>query len=243
LGYHLTGIVSSLVFLLCLAGLFAQLRLIWTRKRLSLGGKLADGRATDVLSLNQFASSFLAFYSFFVYGFVIERFNHYLVWPRLLASLLTLAILFEIMTDRHDKSSVWVFVTCFAAALVAVAALVIHPAASVSGRYFSLALVVVSTLMVSQGYAHQIHVIRRTGRTGGVSLRMHQLTFLKDLSTLLLGAAMGLKTGWPLLLMNGTCALIKLSVLWQFRWARVSPVAHQRRLQVTAPALNNQMAV
>ncbi len=233
--YHLTGIVSVVVFLLCLVGIFSQLKLIWYRKSLGAEGKLVGERATDLLSLNQFASSFLAFYAFFVYGFMIERFNHYLVWPRLLATLLTLAILYEIMSDRRELSAVVVFVACLAATVLAVIALATRPKLPLGGRFFSQALVTFSALMVSQGYTHQIVLIRRTGKTGGVSLRMHQLTLLKDVSTLMLGVAMGFKTGWPLLLTNGACALTKLGIIWHFRWARLSAVAQQRRGSMEVP--------
>ena len=42
--------------------------------------------------------------------------------------------------------------------------------------------------------------------------------------------AMGLRTGWPLLLLSSVSGLTKLGTLWQFRWARVSPQAQDRRL-------------
>ncbi len=227
--YHLIGLVNVVIFLLCLAGIWTQLRLIERRKVLFAAGGLSGERPTDILSLNQFASSFLAFFSFFVYGFVIERFNHYLVWPRLLATLLTLAILYQIMIDRREARTVAVFAACSAATLAAVSFLAARVKVAPGGRAFTQGLVLVSAVIVAQGYAHQIAVIRRTGRSGGVSLRMHQLTFFKDISTMMLGVAMGLKTGWPLLLTNGLCALTKLGVMWQIRWARLSPLARQRR--------------
>lgn len=246
MSYHLTGVVSVIVFGLCLLGIGSQLHLIRHRRRRSAGRPLGAEQATDNLSLNQFASSFLAFFSFFVYGFVIEPFNHYLVWPRLLATLLTLVVLYEIMIDRREARALSVFIACVAATAVALGFLIAgrkvwgHPLLGHS-RSLSQALVVVSALIVTQGYAHQVAVIRRTGRTGGVALRMHQLTLLKDVSTVLFGLAMGWKTGWPLLLMNGLCAVTKLGVMWQFHWVRVSPVAQQLRAQpaggATAPSL------
>lgn len=229
MNYHLVGFINVIIFALCLSGLWSQLTLIRERRGLSKAGQLAGEGVTAGLSLNQFASSFLAFYSFFVYGFVIERFNHYLVWPRLLATMLTLAILYQIMIDRREARATVSFLVCAAATATAVILLLAGVHFSERGRSFSQILVLVSALIVTQGYAHQIWVIRRTGRSGGVSLRMHQMTFLKDVSTVMLGLVMGLKTGWPLLLTNGLCALTKLGVMWQFRWARLSPVARLRR--------------
>ncbi len=234
--YHFIGLVNVVIFLLCLVGIWTQLRLIEWRKGLFAEGGLAGEKPTDILSLNQFGSSFLAFFSFFVYGFVIERFNHYLVWPRLLATLLTLAILYQIMIDRREARTVAVFSACSGATLAALFFLAAGAKVSRGGRAFTQGLVLVSAVIVAQGYAHQLAVIRRTGRSGGVSLRMHQLTLLKDVSTMMLGVAMGLKTGWPLLLTNGLCALTKLGVMWQIRWARLSPLALQRREKASGRA-------
>src|SRR2546430_14588178 len=100
MAYHITGLISAAIFLLTVGGLWSQLQFIFQRKRTAGRGGVAQ-RPTAILSLNQFVSSFLAFFSFFLYGACLERFNHYLVWPRLLACLLTLAVLYEIMRDRR----------------------------------------------------------------------------------------------------------------------------------------------
>ena len=86
--YHITGAISSAIFLLTIVGLWSQLRFVWQRKRAANNGESHE-RPTAVLSVNQFVSSYLAFFSFFVYGVCLDPFNHYLVWPRLAASLLT----------------------------------------------------------------------------------------------------------------------------------------------------------
>ena len=85
MSYHITGLISSAVFLLTIGGLWAQLGLVWQRKH-SATNDTTQERPTAVLSVNQFVSSYLAFFSFFLYGACLERFNHYLVWPRLAAS-------------------------------------------------------------------------------------------------------------------------------------------------------------
>src|SRR5207249_5067840 len=100
MAYHITGLISALIFLLTLGGLWSQLRFIFERKKTFRKGGLTE-RPTAILSVNQFVSSFLAFFSFFLYGACLPKFNHYLVWSRLAATLLTLAVLFEMMRDRR----------------------------------------------------------------------------------------------------------------------------------------------
>ena len=109
--YHIAGWISVFFFLLSLGGVAEQLRLIWRRKRrfhsaLAHDDETSDfDRPTAVLSLNQFFASFLAFYSFLVYGLCLSPLNHYLVWTRLPATLLVASILFEIWHDRRTRLS------------------------------------------------------------------------------------------------------------------------------------------
>jgi len=228
IAYHITGIVSSIIFLLTIAGLWSQLRFIYLRKR---SPALGDGlRApTAVLSLNQFVSSFLAFFSFFVYGACLARFNHYLVWTRLAASLLTLLVLLEIMLDRKSAGSVASFAACFLLLLMVPALLAWNPRLAASGRTASQGLIVLVTIVLAQGYLHQVLLMRQTGRTGAVSLRMHQCFLLKDVATVAFAMTMGLAAGWPLLLLSTVSGITKAITLWHFRWVRISPVARERR--------------
>ena len=221
MSYHLTGTISALIFLLTLGGLWAQLGWVWTRQRDFAGDRLAGERPTAVLSLNQFVSSFLAFFSFFLYGACLPRFNHYLVWPRLAAALLTLVVLYEMMVDRRDALVTMAFFAGLVMLLCAPILLWTEPELVAGARVFSQGLVVVVTVILAQGYSHQIVLIRRTGRTGAVSLRFHQFFFLKDISTIAFALTMGVAEGWPLLLMSGVSALTKLATLWHFRWARL----------------------
>ena len=221
MSYHLTGTISALIFLLTLGGLWAQLGWVWTRQRDFAGGRLAGERPTAVLSLNQFVSSFLAFFSFFLYGACLPRFNHYLVWPRLAAALLTLVVLYEMMVDRRDALVTMAFFAGLVMLLCAPILLWTEPELVAGARVFSQGLVVVVTVILAQGYSHQIVLIRRTGRTGAVSLRFHQFFFLKDISTIAFALTMGVAEGWPLLLMSSVSALTKLATLWHFRWARL----------------------
>src|SRR5439155_18224794 len=118
MAYHITGLINALIFLLTIGGLWSQLRFIWQRKSAFRAGKSVH-RPAAILSLNQFVSSFLAFFSFFLYGACLQRFNHYLVWPRLAATILTLGVLYEIMRDRRDASSIASFSLCLALLVVA----------------------------------------------------------------------------------------------------------------------------
>jgi hypothetical protein len=179
--------------------------------------------------MNQFVSSYLAFFSFFLYGACLERFNHYLVWTRLAASLLTLAVLYEIMRSRRDRTAAVCFGACALLLFVLPGILLWNADAAVWCRGISQALILVATLILAQGYIHQIVLIRQSGRTGAVSIRMHQFFLLKDISTVVFALAMGLRAGWPLLLLSSVSGLTKIGTLWQFRWARLSPLAAQRR--------------
>ena len=223
--YHLTGLISAVIFLLTASGLWLQLQLVWKRKH-ALG---TGQRPTAVLSLNQFVSSFLAFYSFLLYGGCLPRFNHYLVWTRLVASVLTLLVLYEMMMDRREARTITAFLSCVALMIAAPFVFLLNPGGALWGRLLSQTLIVVVTVILAQGYTHQILLIRQSGQTGAVALRMHQLFFLKDVSTIVFAVAMGVRTGWPLILLSTVSALTKVAIMWHFRWVRISPEAKQRR--------------
>ena len=228
MNYHLTGAISTFFFLLTLGGLWAQIHIVRERKRAGREGRLGEGRATAILSLNQFTMTFIALFSYFAYGFCLERFNHSLVWPRLVALCLVLVILFEIATDRRGRALA-VFGICMLAMLGGVGLLVRGVEVDVGGRLVSQMLVVVAALLVIQGYVNQVLLIRRSGRTGAVAIRMHQMFLARDIAMIAFALAMGVKAGWPLLVMNGISGCTKVAVLYHFRWARLSPKAEKRR--------------
>jgi len=228
MGYHLFGTLSTLFYLLSLTGILLQLRLIQRRKVQDVIRPTA-GFATNILSLNQFTVGFLAYYAFFIYGFSIDPFNHYLVWPRLVAMLLTLWILYEIFIDRKNRSSSVVLICCGFLTFIGVIALCLGSPLMTASRSLSQLLAVVVSVLLAQGYVHQIVMVRKNGQTGAVSKQMHQFILLKDIFTVIFGFVMGLADGWPLILLCGTSLLTKIAILWQFRWARTSPVALSRR--------------
>jgi len=218
MSYHITGVISSAIFLLTIVGLWAQLVLIWKRRK---NESLATEQSTAVMSVNQFVSSFLAFFSFFLYGACLDPFNHYLVWPRLIAAILTLAVLVEIFRDRRDLSATMGVVSCFVMLAGSSLALVVVPGARDLLRGFSQSLIVLATILLAQGYLHQVILIRQTGQTGGISIRLHQFFLSKDLATLVFAATMGFAKGWPVMLLSAVSATTKVITLWHFRWVRL----------------------
>jgi hypothetical protein len=234
--YHVTGLISAAIFLLTLGGISAQLAKIWRRKRELAEGAGRGERPTAVLSINQFVSSFLAFFSFFVYGACLDPLNHYLVWPRLAAALLTLAVLLEIARDRRNAVATAAFTTCAVLLAGASAVLALLPSAAVWGKTFSQGLILVITVILAQGYLHQVWLIRQTGTTGGISAAFHQLFLWKDISTVAFGLAMGVSAGWPILLLSSVSAATKIITLWHFRWVRKSPTARERRERQSSAA-------
>ncbi|MGE8261506.1 MAG: hypothetical protein ACN6RF_03230 [Stenotrophomonas sp.] len=219
--YTVAGAINTAFILLSLVGVWAQLRKVWQRRASATPGT----SATDILSLNQFTVSFLAYLSFFVYGYSIQPFNHFIVWPRLLASVLVLLILREIWTDRLSRTATASLVVACVALLCALLGLVWGQRHVDEGRVLASAMIVAVTALLAQGYAHQILLIWRSGRTGAVSLRMSQLILLMDISTIVFAFAMGLRLGWPLLLLAVVSGSTKLIILWLFRWERRSAAA------------------
>lgn len=223
--FHITGITSAALYLLSVIGLWIQLQKILERKR-----NPSVTHPTAVISLNFISMAFGAFFFLFVYGFALHDFNHYLVWPRLSAMAVSLAIMYQIMVDRKDLRSRATFVICSTATALGLGAFIFmeHGTGSLLLPSTQVSIVLV-TLTLIQANAHQILLIVRSGSTGGIALRSHQLTFVKDVGTLALGFAMGTETGWPLIVLCGSNALLKLAVMYLFRWVHVSPTAQRRR--------------
>ncbi len=215
--------------LLSLAGILAQIRFIFQRKKLYSINGLQDEKPTSVLSLNRFATSFLGFYSMFFYGLTLNLFNHYIVWPRIIALALLLIILYEIKRDRNDITSISIFyagLICVSGAI----ALAVTPYRIVfSEIYLSHIFSFVVTCIFAQGAAHQIYKIRKSGRTGGLSLRMHQLYATKDFSAVLFGVAMSVEKGWPVIFQHSVSFCVQFITMYHFRWVKVSESAIKRK--------------
>ncbi|WP_417683115.1 hypothetical protein [Pseudidiomarina aquimaris] len=225
--YTITGFINSILIIVSLVGVYAQLKTIWDRKQQNA----SIGEVTSLLSLNQFSVSFLAYLSFFIYGYSISPFNHYIVWPRLTAALLVGMILFEIWRDRKTKASFVTFTIALALICLATIGLWMGKTIADQGRYISTKLIVVISVMIAQGYYHQIKLIYNSGSTGAVNIRMSQFILLMDVSTIAFALTMGFADGWPLLVLATTSAITKLVIMYLFRWVRTSPLAQQRRVE------------
>ncbi|WP_202262136.1 hypothetical protein [Alteromonas sp. KC3] len=222
--YDITGAVNTAFIFISLIGVFSQLRKIWRRKNTDNGL-----HPTELLSLNQFTVSFLAYLSFFVYGYSIEPFNHYIVWPRLIASLLVLCIIMEIMMDRKSARSIVSFVLSASGLLLAVIGLFYGESISDKGKVISTSIILCVSVLIAQGYFHQIRLIYKSGRTGAVDLKMSQFIFMMDISTIAFALTMGFSKGWPLLVLAVTSGITKLVIMYLFKWVAVSPIAAKHR--------------
>ncbi|UTY59902.1 hypothetical protein [Massilia sp. erpn] len=212
--YSIAGTLNSLFILASLYGIWSQLQKIWQRRR------EGHDNPSDVLSLNQFMVSFLAYWAFFVYGYSIEPFNHFMVWPRAIAALLALGILAEIRRDRCTRSTDMALRLAVLLMFAGAAGLVFGKRFVDEGRLVSQGLIVLVTVLLAQGYAHQIRKIVLARQTGAVSLRMSQFILAMDLSSIFFACVMGLETGWPLLLLATVSAITKLLIMWLFRWEK-----------------------
>lgn len=240
--YHWLGSLNSLFILISLIGIYSQVRTVWSRRREANTNKAQTptirsnrNSATYLLSLNQFTVSFMAYFSFFVYGFSITPFNHFIVWPRLLAASLVAIILFEIWRDRQNKFALLSLLISSLFLLTGLALLgFILSSENVSSindysKQFSSLFIIVITLMIAQGYFHQIKLIWQTGDTGAVDIKMSQFILMMDVSTLAFAFAMGVSNGWPLMLLATVSGITKIVIMMLFRWCRVSKTAMLRR--------------
>jgi len=223
-GYDFFGAVNTVFIFVSLLGVLSQVKTIWQRKKQKI-----NGGATELLSINQFTVSYLAYFSFFIYGYSIEPFNHYIVWPRLIATLLVGIILYEIWVDRKTKVSFSILITAIFSLLVGILGLFYGDTFTDEGRYVSTIIILVISVLIAQGYYHQIRLIFKSGSTGAVDLKMSQFILMMDISTIAFALSMGVANGWPLMVLAITSGITKLIIMYLFKWVKVSPIAIQRR--------------
>ena len=97
------------------------------------------------------------------------------------------------------------------------------------GRYVSTIIILVISVLIAQGYYHQIRLIIKSGSTGAVDLKMSQFILMMDISTIAFALSMGVANGWPLMVLAITSGITKLIIMYLFKWVKVSPIAIQRR--------------
>jgi uncharacterized membrane protein (UPF0182 family) len=100
---------------------------------------------------------------------------------------------------------------------------------SSEGRYVSTIIILVISVLIAQGYYHQIRLIIKSGSTGAVDLKMSQFILMMDISTIAFALSMGVANGWPLMVLAITSGITKLIIMYLFKWVKVSPIAIQRR--------------
>lgn len=228
--YNVFGAINTIFIIVSLYGVLSQLKTIWHRKNAKIEGQ----RPTTLLSLNQFTVSYLAYLSFFIYGYSIEPFNHFIVWPRLIASLMVTLILFEIWQDRKTRHSTFSFGFACSALMLAIAGLCIGETITDQGKYISTTIIVLVSVLIAQGYYHQIKLIIESGSTGAVDLKMSQFILMMDISTIAFALSMGLNQGWPLLVLAITSGVTKVIIMFLFKWVKTSPTAKERRKSIVA---------
>ncbi|WP_105201665.1 hypothetical protein [Pseudoalteromonas sp. T1lg10] len=221
--FNFFGTLNTCFILFSLLGVYSQVRTIWRRKQEHIQNP------THILSLKMFMVSFFAYYSFFVYGMSIEPFNHYIVWPRLCASVLVSIILYEIWRDRKTRPSFLCFSAALALLLIGALFGVIGTAYEDQGQQIMAVMIVCITGLIAHGYYSQITLVLKAGETGALDRKMSAFILLMDISTIAFSLSMGLTQGWPLLLLASVSAITKIAVLYLFRWVRFSPIARARR--------------
>lgn len=221
------GSVNAVFISVSVYGIYSQLSTIWQRRRKNV----RKSRTTALLSLNQFSVSFFAYLSFFVYGYSTTPFNHFIVWPRLAASLFVLAILFEVWRDRKSLLARVVLMSASSALVLGIGGLMLGGQYVDHGKLVATTLILLISILLVQGYTHQIFVILKRGDTGAVDIKMSQFILLMDFSTMALVFAVGIQSSWPLLVLALTSAVTKIIILYLFYWVRVSNVAQERRIE------------
>jgi hypothetical protein len=222
--YDLFGSINTFFIFVSLYGVLSQVKTIWLRKEV----KVKRG-STELLSINQFTVSYLAYFSFFIYGYSIEPFNHYIVWSRLCAAVLIGIIIYEIWLDTRTKSSVMSLIVVVLSLIFGIIGLFYGNTFVDEGRSVSTIIIIAITLLIIQGYTHQIRLILKSGTTGAINLKMSQFIFLMDISTIAFALSMGLETGWPLMVLAVTSGITKVIIMYLFKWVKISPVALARR--------------
>ncbi len=199
--FHFFGILNGVLFLFTWYGLFHQFKILRDRRKIGIQG------FTNSLSSPQFITSFAAFFAIFFLGFTRGEFNHYLVWTRLGALVLLVAILFEIHLDRRSTASyISLLSTAFALGLGLVLIL-LRPLPFAFGISSDI-LSIIMTFVLAYGSIHQIRLVNNH-KNIPLSRRLLSTILLKDLSTLAFGLTMPIYVAWPLFLLNGSSFFLR----------------------------------
>ena len=178
------------------------------------------GEVTAVISTEYFFASFVAIFSTLLYGGALERFNHYLVWPRALAVSMILYILLELSFDRRRAKVYLLTAAPWLLALSGAYLLLFERQFVISYQEVFKSSVVLMALILFFGNLSQVQELRAGKGTGAVSVALHLMYFLKDLSLTLFGIVLGAKQGWPIIIAGGLDASLKAVILYYYFRAR-----------------------
>ena len=198
--YSVVATMSSMIYMGCLWGVVQQILIIKKRREKYTTGKASLGFATQSLSVNGFTSSFIGFYSFYVYAILMTEIDFFILVTRLLACLMTTYVLFEIYRDRLPVVERIPFQVAVFFIITSIAVLIFRDSLVHDGKKYAIALTLFATIVMFQGGLSQIVSIVRQGATGALSAKMTMVFFLKDVTNVIFGAVIGFSEGWPLML-------------------------------------------
>jgi hypothetical protein len=212
--FVLVGSLSSFLFILCLGGLIDQIIKIIKKRKAGIVN------VTRELSLNQFFSSYLSFYGFFIYSFLLEQVNFFLFSTRFGACLLTAAVIYLISLDRKKNKAILANLILIFSIILAYLLFKNKTELADIAKNGTQILIVISTILLLQGGLHQILIIRQKKSVGVLSFKMSFVFCLKDIANCLFGLTIGFADGWPLILMGSVSGLIKAAILFHFYWVK-----------------------
>lgn len=209
--YLFWGFVSSATFLSSVPAIWHQLAVIWKRKRQYSEQTLGE-RPTHSISLNQIFSSFCGVYSFFLFGFVLDSPDPFLVYPRAIVGILIYLILLELHLDRRSSQTFYALIGSSGALLVPLALWAFGMRTVDSIRSFSQAIVFLATVLMAQGAISQYQLLKKNRARGAVSLPMHATLYLKDFSGLMFGLQIG-ASAWTIILMHLSNLIMRAPII------------------------------
>lgn len=195
-------------------GLVCQIREILRRMPACRGGETYRTRS---LSRSYFLSSFYAFFAVFMHSALLTPPDFYLVLTRLLAMVLVLTIIIFIAYDRRTLKDAVALGTAGLLLVLGLGLLLLGGRAPFIVGAAGPTNILVVTPIITVGNIRQISLIEKLGEAGAVSMRMHILYLVKDITLCMFAIAMGLAAGWPILffgICDGTCkAFLIMSLL------------------------------
>ncbi|TAF77151.1 MAG: hypothetical protein EAZ52_01035 [Alphaproteobacteria bacterium] len=218
--YEAIGLLSSVLFVLCLGGLTDQIKRIFKERR------AGNTHATVALSLNQFLSSFFSFYGFFLYSFLLEEIDLFLFFTRFGACVLTAFIIYMIALERSKQTFYNSILGLLFSVVVASAAYYYRLDFAPVMKGVTQLMLVGLTCLLLQGGVHQITLIRQKASVGVLSFPMTLLFCLKDIANILFGIVIGIENGWPLILMGSVSGAVKATILYHFYWVKHRATIH-----------------